>query len=110
MRSDFEPRNRWFYTEKPSACRSARNRTRLFRTLGRAPEPGTSRELALGASIYPDHRSAALAFGAQLCDGRTWTRLPAAFDGRHQPVEPGWLRSGQSWYRTDEPEHTNAEP
>ena len=62
-----------------------------------------------GAVVYPDHRGAALAVGIQLCDGRPWSRIPAAFNSWHEPIEPGWLRSGQSWYRTDEPEHTTAE-
>lgn len=33
--------------------------------------------------------------------GLTWTRTPAAFDGRGGAVEAGWVALGQRWFRAD---------
>jgi hypothetical protein len=32
-----------------------------------------------------------------------WLRVPAEYDGRHEPTEPGWTATGQTWTRDDEP-------
>jgi hypothetical protein len=58
-----------------------------------------------GARVCRDERDA-----YEVCDWLMaqskveWRRVPAEYDGRHEPTEPGWTATGQTWARDDEPD------